>query len=177
MPIALNSARTIASVCAALAAATLVGCVTEGAPLRNKPKEVVQRPGTQAQKIVLLVSQFGEDTDGNGFADLYEPSVQLYGGPADVPVPFHIDGVFTYSLTAEDGTEIANWVFDQAATRASRQTVGNLRIHRFALRVNDVANDRVAARFAALRCTFEPAGDGPKVSSRPVTVRVGALRN
>lgn len=173
------------SALAFLGATTLLaGCASQtvttsdGRPMPPKPRAVEPPPpGSPVERMMLVVGQNVQDTDGNGYPDTLMASVGLFTEPATVAIP--ADGSFVFTLYRQgeanlrDVRPVAQWRFDAetAATRVARKPWGTG--YDFELNLLAQGGDRMKSTACDLRGTFVRA-DGTSVQSsnevRPVRV-------
>lgn len=166
-----GSARVVVlALFAAVASATLGGCVTE-----HKPRGP-QRPQPEAvQPTSIFPSvRFFEDTDGNGYYDTTQVTVYLFAEvypEASVRVP----GTFVFRLRGQGGKELRAWNFDQAACDKALRPAppGPGFVFRLSL-LDAPASDAIDVEGAELTCEFTPA-QGEPVRSVATPVRVGRV--
>lgn len=151
----------------------LTGCVTEGPPVRRKPRNIPEPAGLMPARILLNAGPFPEDADGNGYADTFSISVFLFPAEDRHPIPIHSTGMFVFMLSTEGGEPIAEWRLEGREEERARVTLLPGPGYIFELNINDVASDRLLFRTASLRCSFIPVDGDPIDVRGPANVRVG----
>ncbi len=171
--------------CAALGNASVMalllalqgGCVTEGPPPREAPRDLPQQPAhLKPDRLVFSVANFATDSDNNGYADTFDASVYLFseGYQFALATP----GSLSFTLTDRSGRLLARWTFDQERSAKMLTQLPPGWGYAVQLSLLDVGGDNLQRQTAELSCEFVPAaGGGAAVQSRGrPTVQIGRLR-
>jgi len=151
------------------------GCVTEGPPPREKPRDLPAQPeGLKPDRVVFSVGNFATDSDNNGYADTFEVSVYLFaeGYQFALATP----GSLSFTLSDKAGAPIARWTFDSDRTAKMLKQLPPGWGYALQLSLLDVGGDNLPRQSAEISCEFLPLnGQSVKSRGRP-TVQLGKLR-
>lgn len=159
------------------------GCTTQtissdGRPLPPKPRAVTHHDVTgPVERMMLIVGQNVQDSDGNGFPDTISVSAGLFTNPATIAVPG--TGSFVFTLYRQGAVHdagvapVARWRIDGAAlTVHERQKPWGIG-YDFELSLLQQGGDRMSASACDLRGVYV-TDDGRTIRSsdevRPVQV-------
>jgi hypothetical protein len=161
---------------AALLAALSAGCQTErvmtsdGRPLPPEPRAAPRAPeGVTPNRMLLLVSQRPEDTNGNGFPDNIRVETALFSHPH--PTALEVDGTFVFQLfkmgesNRPDAEVVAEWRVPATADDRARAAYGLCYRFGLSLITDDAEGDLLPRMQGDLRGSFEPTAEGPPVSA------------
>lgn len=121
---------------------SLVGCVQEGGPAREPPRQ----PEAATPTKIVVYTGWPTDSDGNGFLDEFTVTVYLWderfvAAPLQLPGTFELRAVVPGSATTQERT-IASWVFagERAAAAQRPATAGPA--YEFRVSLLDAGTDR-----------------------------------
>lgn len=150
---------------------------SDGRPMPPKPTQAPEAPpGIQPDRLLLVVSQSANDSDGNGYEDQFSVTAGLFARAH--PTAFAAEGTFVFTLWKQGevhragATAIAEWRFDSAAIPAIVKPWGAG--YDFRVSLLDAGSDRLPRTACDLRGRFEPADGAVPVRAsdevRPVVV-------
>jgi hypothetical protein len=145
----------------------MLGCVSA----EPKP-QVPDAPKDIRITTLWLATTLPQDSDSNGYSDLFEISMYLFAEP--YPIPVLRPGKLNFKLVLADGTVVTEWNLDEAgvAAASTRLSVGPGYI--FKLNLLDRTSDKLPRQQAEIVGTFT-AADGTVVHQRSPTIKVGKI--
>jgi hypothetical protein len=153
------------AVCALLT--PLAACVSaDDKPAHNSP----QRPADSKLTTMWLATTLPQDTDGNGYVDLFDISMYLFAEP--YPIPVQQPGSLNFKLVNVQGKTLCEWNLDPAAVAAGSATLPAGPGYLFRLNLLDHASDTLPRQQAEILGTFT-SPDGSVIRQRSSTFKVG----
>lgn len=147
----------------------LFGCVSA----ESRPEQSsVATPAGAKLTTLWLATTLPQDSDGNGYPDLFDVSMYMFAEPH--PIPLQQPGRLSFKLVGVGGKEIATWDLSEDAVAAGSATLPAGPGFFFRLNLLDRGSDAIPRQQAEIFAVFN-GRDGTVVRQRSSTFKVGKV--